>query len=52
MSKLTDNDEKFCLIVNAQGLAEKLRNRSYKIINNGRKQRYTRRKSGHELTEH
>ncbi|WP_312196518.1 hypothetical protein [Epilithonimonas vandammei] len=52
MSKLTDIDEKLCLIVNANALAEKLRNRSYKIINNGRKQRYTRRKSGYELTEH
>ena len=52
MSKFTLNDKKFCLIVNGKALAEKLRNRRYKIINNGRKQRYTRRKSGHEHTKY
>jgi molecular chaperone GrpE (heat shock protein) len=34
---------KFCLIVKKSELAKELKNSSYKLIDNGRKQRYTRK---------
>ncbi len=43
---------KFCLIVKKSELAKELKNSSYKLIDNGRKQRYTRGKPGCKHAEY